>query len=370
MANIKRRQIKSGSSYRVRYIDPDRVERSRSFRRRADAEDFAVSVEHSLRSGAYIDPTAARITVRQYLEDWRGQQAQHRPRTADNVRRRLATMVYPHFGALRLSEVKASTVRTWQAALLAAGYAPSNISAVRAIVAGAFGDAVLDRLLASNPFDGVPTVEIIKDRIVPRSIDQVRAGEAAITLPRYKAVIPVDAGTGLRASELFGLTVDRLDLLRRTLTVDRQLVGSRNRRPIFGPPKTKASARELPLSQMVVDRLAAHLARCPARPHELVFRTRLGSPVSSTAWANAWAPAQAAMGLDPGQGLHQLRHFYASLLIAEGCSVKEVQARLGHASAGETLDTYSHLWPGSEDRTRTAIDRAFSSPVDELEQHR
>ena len=56
---------------------------------------------------------------------------------------------------------------------------------------------------------------------------------------------------------------------------------------------------------------------------------------------------------------HALRHHYASLLIRFGESVKTVQARLGHASAAETLDTYSHLWPDSDDRTREAVDSAL-----------
>ena len=62
--------------------------------------------------------------------------------------------------------------------------------------------------------------------------------------------------------------------------------------------------------------------------------------------------------------MHGLRHFYASLLIRHGESVKTVQARLGHASAAETLDTYSHLWPDSEDRTRRAIDTVLGAPAD------
>jgi hypothetical protein len=49
----------------------------------------------------------------------------------------------------------------------------------------------------------------------------------------------------------------------------------------------------------------------------------------------------------------------ASLLIRHGESVKTVQARLGHASASETLDTYSHLWPDSDDRTREAVDQVL-----------
>ena len=57
--------------------------------------------------------------------------------------------------------------------------------------------------------------------------------------------------------------------------------------------------------------------------------------------------------------MHDLRHFYASLLIRHGESIKVVQARLGHATAAETLDTYSHLWPDSDDTTRTAVDSAL-----------
>ena len=62
--------------------------------------------------------------------------------------------------------------------------------------------------------------------------------------------------------------------------------------------------------------------------------------------------------------VHLLRHYYASLLIRHGESVKTVQARLGHASATETLDTYAHLWPDSEDRTREAVDSVLGAVGD------
>ena len=73
-------------------------------------------------------------------------------------------------------------------------------------------------------------------------------------------------------------------------------------------------------------------------------------------FGDVWRAAVKAAGAPGGTGFHQLRHFYASLLIRHGESVKTVQARLGHASASETLDTYSHLWPDSDDRTRAAVD--------------
>ena len=70
----------------------------------------------------------------------------------------------------------------------------------------------------------------------------------------------------------------------------------------------------------------------------------------------------ARAGLPKGTRFHD-RHYYASLLIRHGESVKTVQARLGHASATETLDTYSHLWPDSDDRTREAVDSVLGAEI-------
>ncbi|MGZ4561210.1 MAG: site-specific integrase, partial [Mycobacteriaceae bacterium] len=153
--------------------------------------------------------------------------------------------------------------------------------------------------------------------------------------------------------------VDRVDFLRRELRVDRQLVTPQKGFPTFGPPKTGASVRTIPLPQMVVASLAAHLQQYPT--DELVFTTNVGLPIRRPVFSRVWRPACVRAGLPKDRTFHDLRHFYASLLIRHGESVKTVQSRLGHASAAETLDTYSHLWPDSDDRTRKAVDAAFSS---------
>ena len=181
---------------------------------------------------------------------------------------------------------------------------------------------------------------------------------------RYRALITLAAGAGLRQGEAFGLTVDRVDFLRRQLTVDRQLVTMPDRSPYLAPPKTQASVRVVPLPRVVVDALAAHLAAWPA--NEFVFTTELGMPIRRTAFSErVWRPAARLAGLD-GVTFHALRHFYASLLIRHGESVKTVQDRLGHASAAETLDTYSHLWPDSDGRTRAAVDSVLGGVADSL----
>ena len=107
--------------------------------------------------------------------------------------------------------------------------------------------------------------------------------------------------------------------------------------------------------------LAAHLAEYGAGPGRLWSSpTRFGNPLRRNTFGDMWHRA-ARRGRTPRWAtFHDLRHFYASLLIARGCSVKAVQKRLGHQSAMETLDTYGHLWPDSDDETRQAVDHVLS----------
>jgi integrase len=86
----------------------------------------------------------------------------------------------------------------------------------------------------------------------------------------------------------------------------------------------------------------------------------LGSPLRRSSFREVWHRAAGPPGLPTGATFHDLRHFYASLRIAHGCSVKAAQKRLGHQSAMETLNTFSHPWSDSDDETREAVDRIFS----------
>lgn len=64
--------------------------------------------------------------------------------------------------------------------------------------------------------------------------------------------------------------------------------------------------------------------------------------------------------------MHALRHYYASVLLDAGESIRAVADYLGHADPGFTMRTYTHLMPSSEDRARRAIDAAFGPPADSL----
>jgi len=379
MASIARRP---NGKWRARYRDDSGREHARHFDRKVDAQRWLDEVTASVVTGQYVAPDAGRVTFREYAEGWREAQV-HRPTSAAKTESLLRIHAYPTFGAMPLRSILPSHVQAWVKGLTER-LAPSTVAVTHGVVASVFKAAVRDRRIASSPCEGTKLPEDHREPIVPLTVDQVRALEAAMP-SRYRALVTLGAATGLRQGEAFGLTVDRSGLRplsrRPMLGVDRQLVLVSGEAPYLGPPKRRASRRQLPLPQVAADALAAHLAAYPPFPREvvcrdagrtwtesveLVFTTERGTPVRRNKFSTIWRPAVEAAGLPQGTTFHDLRHFYASLLIAHGESVKVVQARLGHATAAETLDTYAHLWPDSEDRTRAAVDSVLGAPADSV----
>ncbi|MEU4542116.1 tyrosine-type recombinase/integrase [Nonomuraea dietziae] len=75
--------------------------------------------------------------------------------------------------------------------------------------------------------------------------------------------------------------------------------------------------------------------------------------------SHIWSPAARTAGIPPRIGLHCLRHFFATLLIHKGASVKTVQLTLGHSSPMDTLNTYVGEWPEAHEKTRALVDSAL-----------
>jgi integrase len=111
------------------------------------------------------------------------------------------------------------------------------------------------------------------------------------------------------------------------------------------------------LPAVVGEALSAHLARYGPGPDGLIFANDKGLAIRRNRLSEQWRAWARAAGLPDSARFHDLRHSYASMLIAEGASVKLVQELMGHASASTTLDTYSHLFPDSADEARLAIER-------------
>jgi len=351
MAHVEKR---GPSRWRARYIAPDGRERSRTFPRKVDAERFLATVEADKLRGAYVDPAAGRVTFGQYAEQWRRIQT-HRATTAAYVESQLRNHVLPTFGGRQLGSVRTSEVQAWVRDV-GNRLAPSTVEITYRYLSAIFRAAVQDRLIAVSPCVGITLPRQTPKRVKPLTTEAVHALIDAVS-ERYRALIVTAAGTGLRQGEAFGLELRHVDFLRRTLRVEQQLVLLPGGPPYIAPPKTDASFRVIPLPQVVIDALAAHLAMSVPGDNGLIFTGMTGQGLRRTNFnAAVWQPAVRRAGLPAGTTFHALRHYYASLLIRHGESVKVVQARLGHASAAETLDTYSHLWPDSEDLTRAAVD--------------
>lgn len=373
MASIQKRPE---GKWRARYRDLDGQEHARHFDRKTDAQRWLDEVTAAMVTGQYVDPRAGRITFRARAEEWR-LSAPHGPSMQDKVRRALERHAYPTFGDSPIGSIRPSAVQGWVTGLR---LSPASAKVTLGYVSAVFRASVRDRVIMSNPAQEVRPPAARPVEVFIPDLDVVKRVRAALPA-RYRAAVDLVLGSGLRAGEVFGLEVDSIEFLRgRSVIVRQQLVSLSPEPQHLGLPKSAESARTVPLAETTLNAMAAHLAAFPARevvmsdrtdrqkPRDravhLVFTTDAGSPVSRSMWSQIWRPAARAAGIPERVGLHAVRHFYASALIRHGESVKVVQKRLGHSSAAVTLDTYAHLWPDSDDRTRDAVEAALNADAD------
>lgn len=361
MASIK--QLADGR-YQVRFRDDTGRQHAKRFRRKGDAQDWLDAHTAALVRGDFVTPAAGRVTFREYAEQWRAAQAHHRPSTIVHVESRLRLYVYPLLGDKQLRTIQRSDVQ----ALVnhaAQSLAPTSVEVLHGFVVSVFASAVLDKIIPASPCMKINLPEVPVRRVVPLTVDQVAAIHEAV--PRwYKPMVLLAAATGLRSGELRGLTVDRIwpmvhvrgDVLPEevTLRIDRQLTDVRGGKPVWGPPKTEAADRLVLVGRSSVRSLVEHLESNGIGRDGLLFTGRTGSPISRSAAGEVWRNATQGMGLGDRSGWHELRHFHASLLIADGRSVRAVADRLGHKDPVETLRVYSHLWPNDEERSVAATE--------------
>ncbi|MDO0937407.1 site-specific integrase [Streptomyces sp. DG2A-72] len=373
-----------GKRWQVRYRDAKGDQRKENYARGSDADARAAAVETDLNRGDFIDRKAGRETFREYAERWRIS-AHHRPSTVASIRQRLETHVYPTFEDMPIADIRPSEIRAWTKGRSEV-LAPVSLKNTYAIIKAVMRTAVLDGVIRSSPCDGVRLPPNRKPEIVPPSDAAVRALIDAAPTMRERALVLLAAASGLRQGELFGLEVHHVDFLRREVRVEQQLcdVTGKGAGGVFlGPTKTHEATRTVPLAKAAVDAVAAYLAQGPVpeveiwdrtnprkpvkRKARLLFPNASGRPIQRSPWARTWSGiekranvalevAGSGVRVPVGTTLHDLRHYYASLLIKHRESVKTVQKRLGHSKPSITLDTYTHLWLDDQDTTRAAVE--------------
>lgn len=360
MASIQRRP---NGSWRVRYKDPDGKERSKHFDRKVDAERFRASVQADILRGHYLDPNAGRVRFSDFAQTWlAGQTGDISTRQAVEIRVRVH--LSPAFGNRELGTIKPSVVQAWLGEIQQQ-LAPTYVRVLLANLSSIFNAAVDDGLIARNPCNArsVRAPRVPQVRVRPWTHERVLAVLDAHPA-RYSAVVLVCAGCGLRQGEAFGIRVEDIDFEKQVLHVRQQIKLLADNKPITTPPKG-GKQREVPLPDVVAEGLRTHMAAYPSGPAGLLFTTRERKPLNRN-YVNAyvWKRSLERAGVDPGRpnGMHALRHYYASTLLESGVSIRAVSEYLGHADPGFTLRIYAHLMPASDDRARRSMDDVLRRP--------
>lgn len=381
MASISSTRASDGSPrYVVNYRDPEDRQRRKSFRKKADAEAFRNTVEADKLRGTYLDVDAGRVTFRDYAAGWLASRTfDHTTYEATDLR--LRVHVLPVIGHLQLRQIKPSTI---QGLLRTMELSDTYRRVILANVSAIFSAAVDDDLIAKNPCKAgsVTRPSVVRRRVVPWRAEQINAMHDALP-ERYRLVVTLGSGLGLRQGEIFALSPADFDFLGGTVEVQRQVRILAGNKLVFAPPKGRKT-RTVPLPSSVAAEINAHLSRFPparvslpwltpesdehvALP--LLLTTRERSALNRNYFnSSLWRPAQNRANVEPSRdnGCHALRHWYASVLLDAGESIRAVSEYLGHSDPGFTLRTYTHLMPSSSERTRDAIDAAFAAARDSI----
>jgi integrase len=361
MAHIRDRGKGHERRWQARYRDPAGREKSKTFTRKIDAQRWLDEVTADLVTGRYVDPRAGRVTLDVFARRWLDAQT-FDDSTREATERRLRLHILPVLGDLELRHLRPSTVQAWMRSREES--APSSVRIMLVNLSAILSAAVEDGLIASNPCQSpsVKTPSVERRRVVPWLPEMVSAVVEAHAL-EFRAVPALGAGCGLRQGEIFGLRVDDVDFLRRRILVRHQVKVIDNQ-PVLAAPKGKRE-REVPLPDVVAVELAEHLRRTGTS--DQVFTWRDGGLIHRTYYNNGvWKPVLRAADIEASRenGMHALRHHYASMLLEGGVSIRALADYLGHADPGFTLRTYAHLMPDSEDRARAVVDASFRAPAE------
>lgn len=335
--------------WRARYVGPDGREHSGHFDRKREAQRWVSQQTAAIETSSWTDPVTARTTMHEWSRTWLEGYGSRRSGTVRQAQVHL-DKINAAFGDRRLDSIRASEIKNWLAGLKTDGHADSYLFALHSRLAQLYTDAVQDGLVARSPVSRRTSPGQGKPRPYVATTEQVWGLHDAIG-DRHRAGVLLAAFSGLRLAEVCGLRLCDIDFMRGIITPTVQYPAD--------PLKTEISRTPVPIPNALALLLSAHAGEYG---HEYVMTSESGVQMGPWQLQRAFRAARARVdSLPDGFRFHDLRHFYASALIASGADVKIVQTRLRHASAKTTLDVYAHLFPDSDDSTRAAIGDILAS---------
>jgi integrase len=312
-----------------------------------EARAARAEVVSKLSRGERVAPS--RSTFAEVADVWLASKAAAvRPTTLARYSETLRLHLAP-LDRLRVGEVDEDHAVQVIAAMREAGYAGATIRKALVVLSGVLGYAARRGMIAQNPIRRLERGE--RPPIERREMRTLDVGEIAALLRAapepYRALLATALFTGLRQGELLGLTWGDVDLVGLVVRVRHQL----GRDGELARPKTPQATRDVvlapQLARMLREQRQAALTLGRARPEDFVFASRAGTPMHyRNVVRRGLDEAREAAGLaaEPRLRFHDLRHTFASLLIARGLDVVFVSRQLGHADPSITLRVYAHLF--------------------------
>ena len=348
MSSIAKRP---NGQWRARYRDGAGRERAQHFARKADAQRWLDDQTSALVTGTWVDPVTARTTVEEWCVTWLQGYGTRRPGTVRSARTHIKHITAA-FGSRRLSTIRPSDVKAWTVTL-SQTLAPSTVYAVYRRFAQIMGDAVHDGIIPRSPCSRRTSPGQAKPRPYVATTEQVWALYDA-TPEHLRPAILLGAFVGLRVAEAAALRVSDVDFMRGVIHPAIQYPSE--------PLKSECSKTPVPIPPELALMLSASVGRSRG---STIVTDPFGRASSPWAIERAIrARRDKVAGLPGGFRFHDLRHYFASLLIAAGLDVKVVQTRLRHASAVTTLNTYGHMFPDKDETARAAVAAAITARAD------
>lgn len=389
VASIERRSGKRGDAYVVRFRDAQGKSRSKTFHRRDEAQLFASTTDVQVRTGDWIDPNAGRVKFGKFHARWAAARDVS-PSRADAEASQARCHILPEWQSVALNAIRPLEVDRWLKDIDAG---PHTKVEVLAQFKQCLDAAVREGLIRVNPAAATRPPSKPKKRVT--QLDVLDAHEIDLlvkTMPdRWKALVFLSAWLGWRWSEAMGLCWRDVDLeAGRIYLGNETVVESRGTQYVNRGGKTTAATRTVPLPGPALSVLRWHRERfavgrmandrvflsapCPPPGAHAVRRRKGGcqtpgecighTPFRSN-FRRIFQKAVTDAGLDGrGISIRQLRHTAASLMLANGLDVLDVQERLGHTRGSVTLDIYGRLLMGRREAANEQLGSAMESVVD------
>ena len=345
--------------YRARVYFRGRYVASRTFPRKRDAQEWERKQVETLKTGAWADPKAGELPVREWCEIWLSAQPARAQATERKIRGVVAKQIAQTFGRRPLVSVRPSEVQAWAADISrkqSAATARHSLGVLRRV----FDHAVRDGAIHRNPAAGIRLPKVQGNDPRPLTHDELWQLADHLDERRDRILVLVAGYCGLRWGELAALRWADVDLGRRTLRVARAYSEEAPRGEMSSVKDHQA--RTVPIPAIVSEELAKF--RAGHKADELVFPSANRTPLRNRNFRrDVFDDAVDALKLDITP--HNLRDTAASLAIQAGASVVAVARLLGHESAATTLNHYAGLFPSDLDDVANRLDAAAREAIEQ-----